>query len=87
FVYYNHVEQKNVFDAGVINVDIKNILLQPGNLLKAILSKSFDESLIQIKDLSYPLADGFYDIHLGKVDVVVEDGGITLHDFALIPKC
>ena len=86
FVYYNHVEQKNVFDAGVINVDIKNILLQPGNLLKAILTKSFDESSIQIKDLSYPLAGGFYDIHLGEIDVVVEDDGITLHDFALIPK-
>lgn len=86
FVYYSHVEQKNVFDAGEINVDIKNIFLQPGNLLKAILTKTFDESSIQIKDLRYPLAGGFYDIHLGKVDVVVEDGGITLHDFALIPK-
>ena len=86
FVFYNHVEQKNVFDAGVINIDIKNIFLKPGNLLKTILSKSFDESSIQIKDLHYPLAGGFYDIHLGGIDFVIEDGGVTLNDFALIPK-
>ena len=86
FVFYNHVEQKNIFDAGVINVDIKNILLQPGHLVKTILNRSFDESLIQIQDLHYPLAGGFYDIQLGEIDVVFEDGGLTLHDFALIPK-
>jgi|GEM_PF-1624258 len=86
FSFFDHAEKKIIFEAGIVDIMLKNALIRLGYPMETILSQSYDESSIQIRDVVYPLSNGFYDIRCGKVDLKIEENGFGLYDVEVVPK-
>jgi len=86
FVLYNHLDKLTVFEAGEVNVDLAGVVIRPGHIIETILQEKFDDASVQVKDIYYPLENGFYDIRCGKVDLKLMEDGIDLYDIAVVPK-
>ncbi len=86
FMYYSHLTERVIFEADRIDVDLRKVNLLPGKPVQTLLNKSFEKSSIQLKDIYYPVASGFYDIRLGEIYMSVEDNGFELRNIEVIPK-
>lgn len=86
FTFYDRKQDREIFTAGKINVDIDQIELEPGRIVKALMTKTFDKARISIADVEYPLENGFYKISLGEVVNNSGDKSIELRDFKLTPS-
>jgi hypothetical protein len=65
---------------------LKNTLLQPGHILETIQASILRESSVQVKEVYYPLNNGFYDIRCGKIDLKLGEEKFGLYDIEVIPK-
>jgi hypothetical protein len=86
FVYYNHLEKKTVFEAGEVNVGVARVVIHTGHIIETLLQEKFDEVSFQVKDVYYPLTNGFYDIRCAEVDLKLIENGINLSGVEVIPK-
>jgi hypothetical protein len=86
FNYYNRLDKKTIFKTGAVDILLTNTVLHPGHLIETLLRKSFDKLLIQVKDIYYPLNNGFYDIRCGELDIKLKEDAIGLHNVQVIPK-
>ena len=86
FEFYDYTKKKTVFQAGSISVNFVDLVIETDSLEQLFLKPAFSRSHIQVKNVYYPLSNGFYDIKLGKLEVRIEQGNLKLYDFSLIPK-
>ena len=86
FTFVNRLKNREVFTAGQIDVDINGIELEPGHIVRALVTRTFQNAEIRVADIEYPVPNGFYEIRLGEVVNNSGERSIEIHDFELIPK-
>jgi len=86
FEFYDYRKKKNVFQVGSASISLDDVLLKTDSIKNTLLKPTFKNSNIQVKDVYYPLPNGFYDIRLGKLELKIEQHKLKLYDFQLIPK-
>lgn len=86
FGFFNRNQNKTVVKAGKINIEINNLELSPGHILKTLVNETFESAYLSLAGITFPVDGGFYNIEIGEVLNNVGDKKIKVNDLKLIPQ-
>ncbi len=86
FEYYDHRNQKIIFNAATINMAADSLRLRTQDLMKVLTDRNFKQASLELNGLEYKFPNGFYDAKLDSFKWDLNEELITLEGAHLIPQ-